>query len=177
VKLPASNRVLGGALACAVAVSAAGLFVGSGSAVESPLVTAPVVDALPGVDQPLILVAQADAAPADKPVSYTEEQADRGKKRFDGDCVDCHGEDLRGGLNGGPPLRGLTFESKYAEGAPASGMFIFMSTLMPPNDPGRYSPGVYADLMAYILKMNGFQPGSEPLPSDVDALDHMIVEK
>jgi mono/diheme cytochrome c family protein len=123
-------------------------------------------------------VAQAAAAaPTDKPVSYTDEQADRGKKRFDGDCVDCHGEDLRGGLNGGPPLRGNAFEAKYAEGAPASALFNFMSTLMPPNDPGRYSASQYADLMSYVLKVNGFQSGSAELPSDTDALDHLIMEK
>jgi mono/diheme cytochrome c family protein len=121
-------------------------------------------------------VAQAAAAPADKPVSYTDEQADRGKKRFDSDCVDCHGEDLRGGLNGGPPLRGNAFEAKYAEGAPASGLFLFMSTAMPPDSPGRFSASQYADLMAYVLKVNGFQSGAE-LPSDPDALDHLIMEK
>jgi mono/diheme cytochrome c family protein len=121
-------------------------------------------------------VAQAAAAPADKPVSYTDEQADRGKKRFDSDCVDCHGEDLRGGLNGGPPLRGNAFEAKYAEGAPASGLFLFMSTAMPPDSPGRFSASQYADLMAYVLKVNGFQSGAE-LPSDPEALDHLIMEK
>ncbi len=111
-----------------------------------------------------------------KPVSYTQDQADRGKKTFVQECVDCHGEDLRGGLNGGPPLRGLAFEQKFADGAPASAMFVFMSTLMPPNDPGRYAPGDYAELMAYILEENGFQPGA-PLPSDEKALDNLIVEK
>ncbi len=34
----------------------------------------------------------------------------------------------------------------------------------------------YAELMAYILKVNGFKAGA-PLPSDPDALDLLIVEK
>ena len=87
------------------------------------------------------------------PVHYSSEQADRGEDRFERDCVDCHGDDLRGGLIGG-----------------------FMSLLMPPNAPGRYSPEVYADLMAYILQENGF-PAGDPLPSDMESLNKLIVQK
>ena len=47
---------------------------------------------------------------------------------------------------------------------------------MPPNAPGRFSPSAYADMMAYILKQNGFKAGA-PLPSDLDALDSLIMEK
>jgi mono/diheme cytochrome c family protein len=123
-----------------------------------------------------IRLAQADTGPVDRPVSFTAEQADRGKKRYESECVDCHGDDLKGGLNGGAPLRGVSFDEKYGNGGPASSMFVFMSTLMPPNDPGRYSPSTYADLMAYILKRNGYPEGA-PLPSDADALDYLIMEK
>jgi mono/diheme cytochrome c family protein len=123
-----------------------------------------------------IIVAQADAVPVARPVSYSSDQADRGRKRFESSCAECHGDDLKGGINGGPPLHGSAFEEKYANGAPASGLFMFMSTLMPPDFPGRFSPSVYADLMAYVLKRNGFPDGA-PLPSDVDALDHLIIEK
>ncbi len=123
-----------------------------------------------------IHLAQADAAPAESPVSYSSEQADRGEGRYEKECGECHGDDLRGGLIGGPPLRGVSFEQKFADGAPASGLYSFMSTLMPPNSPGRFSPSAYADMMAYILKQNGFKAGA-PLPSDVDALDTLIMEK
>lgn len=120
--------------------------------------------------------APADAASAERPVSYSPEQAERGKKRFISDCAECHGETLNGGLNGGPPLRGLDFDSKFAEGAPASSIFLFMSNLMPPDSPGRFSPDAYTDVLAYILRVNGYQPGA-PLPSDPDALDNLIMEK
>lgn len=122
-----------------------------------------------------IYLAQADGGPAERPVSYAPDQADKGAERYAKDCQECHGDDLRGGLNGGPPLRGLAFEEKYADGLPASVLFSFMSTQMPPNSPGRYPASTYADLMAYILKRNGFQPGA-PLPSDIDALGNLIVE-
>ena len=123
-----------------------------------------------------VQLAQADAAPTGSPVSYSSDQVDRGEKRYVSACAECHGDDLKGGMNGGPPLRGMNFEQKYAEGAPASGLFTFMSTLMPPNSPGRFSPSTYADMMAYILNRNGFKAGA-PLPSDADALDKLIMEK
>ena len=65
---------------------------------------------------------------------------------------------------------------KFGNGAPASALFLFMSTLMPPDDPGRFSAASYADLMAYVLKRNGYRTGA-PLPSDVDTLDNLILEK
>lgn len=123
-----------------------------------------------------IHLVQAEAAPVESPVSYADEQADRGEGRYEKECGECHGNNLRGGLLGGPPLRGVSFEQKFADGAPASGLYLFMSTLMPPNSPGRFSPAVYADMMAYILKENGFKAGA-PLPSDVDALDALVMQK
>src|SRR6218665_3681605 len=123
----------------------------------SPVVesSAPAVPTEPG----RILLAQADAAPVEAPVSYSNEQADRGETNYEKNCVECHGEDLKGGLLGGAPLRGVAFESKYANGAPAGLLYEVMSATMPPNSPGRYSAGTYADLMAYILKRNGFAAG------------------
>ena len=123
-----------------------------------------------------IYLAQANADPVEGPVSYSSDQADRGKAKYLSACVECHGDDLKGGLSGGAPLRGVNFLQKFANGAPASALYLFTSILMPPNSPGRYSPSTYADLVAYILKRNGFRAGA-PLPSDVDALDYLIIEK
>lgn len=155
-----------------------GLAAGAGVHLSAPALgfetALPAETAGPAIAADRILLAQAE--PETRPVSYSSEQAARGEDRYASDCEECHGDDLRGGLNGGPPLRGLMFEQKFANGAPASAMFLFMSTLMPPNAPGRFSEATYADLMAFILQENGFQPG-EPLPSDVDALNQLIVEK
>ena len=121
-------------------------------------------------------VAQSSAEPVERPVSYASEQADRGKAKYIKECVDCHGENLKGGLSGGAPLRGQAFEQKFFDGLPASVIFSYMFSTMPPDSPGRYSPKTYANLMAYILKRNGFRAGA-PLPSDFDALDYLIMEK
>jgi hypothetical protein len=79
-------------------------------------------------------------------------------------------------LLGGAPSRGLAFAQNFANGAPASALFMYMSATMPPNSPGRFSESTYADLMAYILKRNGFRAGA-PLPTDLDALDHLMMVK
>ena len=117
-----------------------------------------------------------EEAVALKPVSFANDQADRGESKFKKECEECHGKTLKGGLNGGAPIRGLKFEQKYFDGAPASALFELISTAMPPNKPGRFSPSIYADLMAYVLKRNGVQPGA-PLPADLEALDQMIITK
>lgn len=121
-------------------------------------------------------VAQAAAATTESPATYSSEQAARGEATFKKSCVECHGDDLRGGLLGGPPLRGMGFEEKFAKGAPAGALFDFMSATMPPDAPGRFSAGTYADLMAYILKRNGFAAGA-PLPTNSDALYNLIIQK
>ena len=123
-----------------------------------------------GTSAPIIL---AQAAPAK--VSYSNEQAKRGEAQYKQTCVDCHGDDLRGGLNGGPPLRGGMFNQDFG-GNPASSLFLFMSTLMPPEAPGRFSESVYADLMAYVLQVNGYDAGAA-LPSNVDALNKLVIAK
>src|SRR5690606_20497979 len=103
--------------------------------------------------------------------------AERGKTEFNKECVECHGQDLRGGLLGGPPLRGVSFLQKYGGGSPAGVLYEVMSSTMPPNAPGSYSPTVYADLMAHILKTNGVRSGSTELPSDIDALYELTIDK
>jgi mono/diheme cytochrome c family protein len=174
VKRPANIRLLTVALGLAAAGLASPLLVTAGDGAES-LLASPPVHAAPA-DQGRILVAQAAAAPADKPVSYTDAQAASGETRFKSVCSDCHGDDLRGGMNGGPPLRGQAFDQTFGNGAPASALFGFMSTQMPPDSPGQYSAAQYAEMMAYILKLNGYQAGAE-LPSDTDALDHLLMQK
>ena len=109
-------------------------------------------------------------------VSYASDQADRWKKRYDKECAECHGKDFKGGLIGGPPLKGVRFSKAYADGAPASWLYEFMITNMPPDSPGRFNAKAYTDIMAYILKKNSFKSGA-PLPSDVDALEQLSMKK
>jgi mono/diheme cytochrome c family protein len=160
-----SSSILRRVLGVGVAASAAVLL-----AAWSPasIVSAPVAPEM-GADR--ILVAQAEVK-----VSYSDAQATRGKKKYEADCAECHGDDLKGGLLGGPVLRGPTFDDKYANGAPAGMLFDVMMGTMPPSSPGRYSPTIYADLMAYILKVNGYSTGMD-LPANSDALYELVMQK
>jgi mono/diheme cytochrome c family protein len=124
----------------------------------------------------VLAVAFAVAARAESPVSYTEEQAGRGLRAYTQDCRDCHGPNLDDGEFGGAPLRGSYFEQHFG-GGPASALFGYIQTAMPPDRPGRLSPAVYADITAYLLQRNGFPAGSTPLPTDLGALDEMILSK
>lgn len=163
------SRLISGAAATVVFGAGILAALGAAQALESkPLVATPGSQA-----ETRVLVAQAEAAK----VSFTAEQVERGKKVFNDDCVECHGKDLRGGLLGGPPLRGVSFEAKYGKGAPAGALYEVMQGTMPPQAPGSYSASVYADLMAHILKTNGFKAGATPLPADVDALYNLVIEK
>lgn len=156
-------------IAVATAACFAGVFAVFGVAhgLESgPLTTAPAAPA-----EARVLVAQAETK-----VSFTAEQVESGKKVFNEDCVECHGKDMRGGLLGGPPLRGMAFEAKYGKGLPAGTLYEVMQATMPPNAPGSYSPETYAALMAHILKTNGYKSGA-PLPANVDALYEMVIAK
>ena len=110
-------------------------------------------------------------------VSYTSEQAKRGKKYYEKYCAECHGKEFKGGVNGGPVLRGVKFLETYFNGAPASWLYEFMYYMMPPDQAGRFSRKKYTDMMAYIMKKNGFKAGGEPLPSDIEALENLIMDK
>ncbi len=80
-------------------------------------------------------------------------------------------------LIGGPPLRGSAFEKKFASGMPASSLFAFISSQMPPDSPGQFSAGEYVDLIAFILRENGCGNVGAAMPTDSNALDHLIIDR
>ncbi len=161
------GALVGGAAAAALCASIFAMF-GVANALESRPI-APV--AAPQAES-RVQLAQAEGTK----VSFTAEQVERGKKVFGEDCVECHGKDMRGGILGGPPLRGMAFEAKFGKGLPAGSLYEVMQATMPPNAPASYSPGTYADLMAHILKINGYKSGAE-LPADVEALYNLVIDK
>ena len=48
---------------------------------------------------------------------------------------------------------------------------------MPPDRPGKLNPQTYADLTAFLLVKNGFQPTQTELPPDPAALAHMDLKR
>jgi mono/diheme cytochrome c family protein len=91
---------------------------------------------------------------------YTEAQATRGEETFAGMCMSCH-----------PPSEhtGPVFMSKWA-GKPLWELYVNIKDLMPQDNPGSLSAQEYAQVTAYILKLNSMPAGAEELPADTVAL-------
>ena len=142
------------------------------AAARNPKLTAAQVYALRGKMMPAVLApAEASAPPA-----FTQEQADRGHAIYRRNCQDCHGANLNDGEFGGAPLNGQYFARHWGNGNVAA-LYGFMRAKMPPDRPGKLNPQTYADLTAFLLVRNGFQPTQTELPPDPDALAHMDLKR
>lgn len=109
------------------------------------------------------------------PVTFTAEQAARGKTAYDANCVSCHGPDLIS-ANYGPPLAGTYFEGKWF-GQTAAALYTHVHDRMPPSRPASLPAETYADLVAYILEVNGLAAGDTELPTDITQLEGMTISK
>ena len=105
---------------------------------------------------------------------YTDAQAERGQRAFVRSCVGCHREDLSGGDDGEPPLRGPTFTARW-DGSTVAALFDFIAVNMPKPAPGSLSLETCIDLVSFILKSNGMPAGRAELPTDIRTLDQIGV--
>ena len=90
---------------------------------------------------------------------YTDEQADRGKGTYDAKCASCHD-----GGTMGPELWGDAFLTSWENKALAE-FFTRVKMTMPEDAPGSLSPKDVLDVIAYVLKTNGFPAGDNALDS------------
>ena len=91
---------------------------------------------------------------------YTREQALRGQDVYAGNCKSCHTPESH---------TGQLFTSKW-NGKPLLELYAYVRDLMPKNDPGTLSPEEYADVVAYMLRLNRLPQGDNDLPADTGAL-------
>ena len=56
-------------------------------------------------------------------------------------------------------------------------MFDVISDSMPEDDPGGMKKEEYADVIAYLLKLNNFPAGDTDLPTSKDALSQILFVK
>jgi S-disulfanyl-L-cysteine oxidoreductase SoxD len=91
---------------------------------------------------------------------YSREQAARGLDVYMGLCKSCHSPDA---------YTATTFTSKW-EGKPLSELYLFIRDQMPKNEPGTLSPEEYADVVAYLLRINRMPAGDAELPADADRM-------
>jgi mono/diheme cytochrome c family protein len=97
---------------------------------------------------------------------YTEAQAARGEATYRANCTSCHATSA---------YAGDAFVRAW-EGRTAFDLFELIRTTMPNDNPGRLSREQYADIVAYMFKLNRLPPGDTPLPSDDEGLKQVRIE-
>jgi mono/diheme cytochrome c family protein len=89
---------------------------------------------------------------------YTEAQAARGITAFGQSCAGCHAL----AAEGKAPLAGDAFWKSFAQKT-VGDLLEFVSTYMPNGTPGSLSEPTYNDIVALMLKSNGFPAGTTEL--------------
>ena len=109
---------------------------------------------------------------------YTADQASRGRDEFAGHCAECHGGNLQGGADG-KSLRADQFWTDWKESTVGE-LLTYVSKNMPRSEDGStagtLSPATYADIVSYILSINEFPAGTQPLTA-ASATGVQIVRK
>jgi mono/diheme cytochrome c family protein len=102
---------------------------------------------------------------------YTESQATRGVMDFSQSCSGCHAL----AAVGKAPLVGEPFWKSFAQKT-VGDLLEFVSANMPNGSPHSLSESTYRDIVALMLKSNGFPAGNTELRSD-NIADVQIVRK
>jgi mono/diheme cytochrome c family protein len=96
---------------------------------------------------------------------FSVAQAERGEQRFKVSCSSCHTPSSFGGG---------AFAERWS-GQTMGEVFDFVSNAMPENDPGGLKKEDYADVLAFILGVNGYPVGNDDLPTDTVALKKLAI--
>ncbi len=102
-----------------------------------------------------------DPAPVSSALGFSAEQADRGRTVFRSTCTECHYSS---------EFSDRQFKFKWRRRT-AGDLFEMVSTQMPEDAPGSLELQQYADIVAFVLRLNGFEPGGSELPADAAALE------
>lgn len=112
---------------------------------------------------------------------YTSAQAARGDKTFDTHCATCHREP--GGT--APVLSGERFATSFGDATLLS-VFTTIKTTMPRQAPSTLTDAEYTDIVAHLLRLNGYADGMSELrvadlpgikiPGQSGSLDQALVQ-
>jgi mono/diheme cytochrome c family protein len=123
---------------------------------------APVPPTAPAASSPPVVPATLSTANG----LYTEAQATRGKRTWQGICASCH-------------TTAEHADSKFAEDWRGRSLLAFYQSLyttMPKDDPGTLSEEEYMDVIAYLLKLNRMPAGAVELQADTAMLKRSMME-
>lgn len=118
---------------------------------------------------------------------YTEEQAGRGKVAFDRYCGKCHTTEKSSQVSleqmnksGFPSSFYAPFLQRtwYGRELYPSAYYLYSKMqAMPAYDTHSVTQGMRADIIAHIMKANGFPSGAEELPPDPEAMKVMMLNE
>ena len=103
--------------------------------------------------------------PPDTTPLYSAAQARRGQSLYDKHCVTCHSASTH---------TGAAFRMAWDKQSVYE-LWEQIRTTMPLDGPGKLSPREYADIVAYILKLNRLPAGPTDLPAEPDALRPLVI--
>jgi mono/diheme cytochrome c family protein len=106
---------------------------------------------------------------------FTETQAQRGQSIYRDECARCHSDTLAGGESS-PALVGDTFFDEW-NGMTVADLFERMRKTMPEDSPGRLSGKQYANIIAYMFKVNAVPAGADELDADATSLKSIKIDK
>lgn len=95
---------------------------------------------------------------------FTEEQAERGAKVYEGTCMNCH-------------KQGEFGDGGYIEswsGQTAHDLIEQIRATMPQDNPGSLKRKDYVDVVAYLFRINGLPTGDSEM--DVNSVKHIRIE-
>lgn len=150
-----TSKTLSGILTVAVVASFVSACASTSGGVEGRAAAAQEAEAGASVVGAEAAGAPVASPPADGRV-YTAEQADRGLAVFRRVCAECHYRS---------DFRGTQFTWEWRRRT-VRDLFKTIVETMPEEDPGGLDDQEYIDVTAFILSLNGFEPGDVELPAD-----------
>src|SRR5262245_53758050 len=94
---------------------------------------------------------------------YSQAQARKGAETYRKYCSSCHETVSHSGE---------AFQTTWS-GRSAAELFDYLRTTMPNDNPGKLSPGKYAEVVAYLLQLNGMPAGPRLLSPDPRQLEQI----
>ncbi len=125
---------------------------GCGTTPEGTVTSAPG----PSTSATAALSPEAHAAPVALPAYYSADQAARGEGFFRETCLSCHASS---------EFRGSAFERQW-RGRTVRELYANIAYSMPDDNPGGLPAQTYTDIIAYVLELNGYPPGTAELTPD-----------
>jgi mono/diheme cytochrome c family protein len=112
------------------------------------------------------LTAETPASRSTRDGVYSVAQAERGEKTYKAKCGTCHMPDQYSGYVFMQSWTGQTIFALYTN----------LRTTMPKDNPGSMKPQEYADVIAYLLKINRLPSGDADLKGAKPAMQDVVIE-